>query len=313
MISQPDRPILIVGPNPARDQTSVIVDLIRGGTHRLTPVADEYAGKAWNTAVMAARLGVAVTYLTFGFSDNAEIPSVPGLTLATVDVEAPLRQNWKLKDSGNITTEFNQSGGPISRAESEALLHQHHELVKGHSLVLYCGSLPRGFEPHLLADMIREAEQVGCFTMLDSSGDALKQGLGAGVSFIKPNLIEFSELVGREYSDLGNIREEVEQLFAEYSDLEQIVVTAGSSGSLSCTRTEALRCEALTVPVSGTIGAGDSMMAGLAVARFHHYSHERSLKLGTACSGASVQVEGTGLGRKDEVNALLDRVVIHHL
>jgi len=62
-----------------------------------------------------------------------------------------------------------------------------------------------------------------------------------------------------------------------------------------------------------TVGSGDSMVAGLAVALARGDDVEAALKLGTAAGAATAASTGTGLGTAEAVEALLPRVEIEAL
>lgn len=307
------KPILIIGPNPAHDLTFQVQELTPGANHLLRPLASEYAGKAWNAALLAARLGLEVTYLSFNFRSLIEIPHEKGLTADLVAAEEALRQNWKIRDSSGAVTELNQQGGPVSEAERSALLARHQQLMEDVSSVLWCGSLPQGFQPEDLAAMVRTSGEARLDIMLDVSGEALQHGLAAGARFIKPNLSELSMIIGRRLTGLKEAKEEALRLLEKHRHLQAVAVSAGTEGNLYVDREEALFAPALDVPARGVIGAGDSMMAGFAFARVHVLPPEEALRLAVACASASVQLEGTAPASAKDARKLLDRVHVERV
>lgn len=62
------------------------------------------------------------------------------------------------------------------------------------------------------------------------------------------------------------------------------------------------------VEVKSTVGAGDSMVAGMVSALSKNKSLREILKLGIACGSATTMVNGTGLFNKSEVDKLLGKV-----
>lgn len=62
-----------------------------------------------------------------------------------------------------------------------------------------------------------------------------------------------------------------------------------------------------------TIGSGDSMVAGLAIALDRGESHVEGLRLGTAAGAATAMAPGALLGSPADVRALLPQVRMERL
>ncbi|MDF1517527.1 MAG: PfkB family carbohydrate kinase, partial [Lutibacter sp.] len=60
-----------------------------------------------------------------------------------------------------------------------------------------------------------------------------------------------------------------------------------------------------SVKVKSTIGAGDSMVAGLIYGILNEYPPEKILKWGVACGVATTMSEGTSLGTKKDIDMVL--------
>ena len=69
----------------------------------------------------------------------------------------------------------------------------------------------------------------------------------------------------------------------------------------------------LKVEVKSTVGAGDSMVAALAVAVENKYSFEEAMKLACATSTANVMTEGTQTGRFEDIEKLKKQITIKYL
>ena len=65
--------------------------------------------------------------------------------------------------------------------------------------------------------------------------------------------------------------------------------------------------------VENTVGAGDCVIGGLAVGMVRGLAREEALRLAVACGTAKVMSAGTGLLRRQDVEAILPEVVIHPL
>jgi fructose-1-phosphate kinase PfkB-like protein len=92
-----------------------------------------------------------------------------------------------------------------------------------------------------------------------------------------------------------------------------VVISLGAEGALATDgQTDWL---ALPPPVElrSTVGSGDSMVAGLAVALARGEPLASGLQLGTAAGAATAMVSGTALGTADEVRDLVPRVRLTRL
>ena len=128
------------------------------------------------------------------------------------------------------------------------------------------GSLPAGLAAGTYADLIGIATAGGVPSFLDTSGAALRGGVGARPALVKPNHGELADAVGRVLpwagpADLTAIVEAANELRARGP--EAVVVSLGEAGLLAVTAEGSWL--AATEPVTGNpTGAGDAVVAGLA-------------------------------------------------
>ena len=66
---------------------------------------------------------------------------------------------------------------------------------------MFAGSLPRGLEPDLYAELIREVRKLGVTTIVDTDGEPLRLAVRAEPDVVSPNELEAEELVGHEFND----------------------------------------------------------------------------------------------------------------
>ena len=79
------------------------------------------------------------------------------------------------------------------------------------------------------------------------------------------------------------------------------------------TEKETVYAEGLRVPVGSTVGAGDSVVAALAVAEEAGKSLEETVRLSTATGAANVMCSGTQAAEYEAIEALMPQVVFHRL
>jgi len=83
---------------------------------------------------------------------------------------------------------------------------------------------------------------------------------------------------------------------AVYNGVEIVVVSLGAQGSIYVTQDKTHKIEGKKVDVKSTVGAGDSMVAALAIALDENYTIENMAKFASAVSTASIMSEGSQPG-----------------
>jgi 6-phosphofructokinase 2 len=84
----------------------------------------------------------------------------------------------------------------------------------------------------------------------------------------------------------------------------------GASGAMLVSKTESYKGWAPRVEIKSTVGAGDSMVAGLVFALSKKQELRDVLSYGIACGTAATLNPGTQLSHPDDVNRLLNQIEI---
>jgi 6-phosphofructokinase 2 len=138
--------------------------------------------------------------------------------------------------------------------------------------------------------------------LLDASGGGLKH-VTSGVYLIKPSLRELSEHVGRE------LLSEAEQFSAarelvDRGAAECVLVSLGAEGALLVTPAAGLRYEPVSVPPGSSVGAGDAMVAGVAVGLTRGWALSEAVRLGIAAGAAVHLTPGTAACTREDTERL---------
>jgi 6-phosphofructokinase 2 len=97
---------------------------------------------------------------------------------------------------------------------------------------------------------------------LDTSGPALKEALKENVYLIKPNQRELALLAGKEFLSSAE-QEEFALEIIKTQRAKYVVVSLGARGAFIASENGIFYQSTPSVSVNSTIGAGDSMVAGL--------------------------------------------------
>src|SRR6516162_1063904 len=193
-------------------------------------------------------------------------------------------------------------GPKVSDADQERCLDQLSAAAAAADFIVASGSLPLGVPEDFYSRVAGLAQKLGRRLVLDTSGAALKQA-GHGIYLLKPSLRELQDLAGAE------IRTECEQEQAAREVIAQgrseiVVLSLGAEGALLVTAEECERFAAIPVEARSTVGAGDSMLAGIVLGLSRALPLRKAVRFGLAAGAAALLGSGTELCRRSDVERL---------
>lgn len=299
--------------NPALDKTVEIPSLVVDGVNRIASMRTDPGGKGINVSKVIQKLGgesIAVGILG-GNTGSAVRSAVEAMKLKTsfLFIEGETRTNLKVIDPVNHTnTDLNEPGLTVSKEILDRLLEDLLSRIKEGDIVVISGSLPLGAPKDTYAVWVKACKEAGAKVLLDADGELLQKGMEASPYLIKPNHHELSELVGKKLETPQGLEKAARRLMKEYG-IKKIVISRGSAGALYITEDETIFAEGLSVPVKSTVGAGDSVVAALAISEEAGWSLEKTVRLSTACGAANVMCSGTQAAEYDVIRELMPQVV----
>jgi 6-phosphofructokinase 2 len=128
------------------------------------------------------------------------------------------------------------------------------------------------------------------------------------VFLLKPNLNELSRLAGVEELQLTDVDDAAMDIITK-GNCEIVLVSLGSAGAMLVTRDGYKNIPAPTVKRRSTVGAGDSVVAGMVWALQQDLSIDDVAAWGVACGTAATMNEGTQLFRKEDAQKLYEWIV----
>lgn len=289
--------ILTLTLNPALDLTVELARLEPGQVNRSDAMHSHAAGKGVNVAQVLADLGHTLTVSGFLGEDNAQpfemLFAQRGFVDGFVRVPGETRSNIKLAEQDGRITDLNGPGPVVDEAAQQALLERLEHLAPGHDAVVVAGSLPRGVSPQWLQALITRLKALGLNVALDTSGEALRVALGAGPWLIKPNTEELADALGCEVVSEQAQAEAAQRLHAQ--GIEHVVISHGAEGVNWFSVGSALHASPPKVSVASTVGAGDSLLAGMLHGLLGTHTPEQTLRKATAIAAMAVTQIGFGI------------------
>lgn len=281
--------VVTVTLNPAIDRTVTIPGFAVGAVNRVERTSDRAGGKGVNVAAALAGRGHPVAALGFLGRDNEAIFTsffagcgiedrcirLPGATRTGIKIVDPARGQ---------TTDINFPGLAPAAADLDALRGQLASLSGGWCVL--AGSLPPGVPVGIYREFIDALKARGVRTVLDASGEALREALKAAPDIIKPNAHELEEYLGRALPAEADVIAAARALVAE--GVKLVIVSRGAEGACFVTADETVISRPPSVPVNSTVGAGDAMVAGIVAARLRGLPLAGCARLATAFSLAAL-------------------------
>lgn len=299
--------------NPCVDRTISISKFTYGGMNRVQSSRSDASGKGINVAIVAAQLGEPARCVGFLYRENGALVEQRlkdnGVEGDFVWLEGRLRTNIKLYDAqAGVITEINEAGVPVGEGELERAAQLVRRCAQAGGALVLTGSLPPGCPAGFYRTLIEQVRDTGCRTVLDAEGERLEQGVLAQPFLIKPNLYELEMSVGHKLDCLAQVRDAALRYVEK--GVSVVAVSMGGEGALITDGRQTLYAPVVPVQVRSTVGAGDSMVAGLMVGFERGAGLQEAFRMGVASATASVMSEGTQLVDPAEYRRQLDRVVL---
>ena len=303
--------------NPALDKTVEIPSFAADSVNRITTMRTDPGGKGINVSTVISKLGgQSIATGILGGDTGLAIQSAlktMGLKTSFRFTEGETRTNLKVIDPVNHTnTDINEPGVTVSEEILNGLLAQLTAGLEKGDIVVLSGSLPKGSPRDTYYTWTGACKKAGAKVILDADGELLEAGLKASPYLIKPNNHELSQLLGETLATPEELNKAARRLMEEHG-IAKVVVSMGGKGALYVTQDETIYAEGLKVPVGSTVGAGDSVVAALAVAEESGMGLEETVRLSTATGGANVMCSGTQAAEYEVIQELLPKVVFQKI
>ncbi|MDV7188314.1 1-phosphofructokinase family hexose kinase [Lutibacter sp. TH_r2] len=228
------------------------------------------------------------------------------INLTAISVEAWTRENLSIVDKQTqLQYRFGMPGGELSLNEIEQIKTIINNEASENSILVLSGSISEKMPLDLYVKIIQMVKEKNIKIIVDTSEKALMETLKENVFLIKPNQKELAQLAGKEF-----LTKKEQEVFAmelvNSNRAKYVVVSLGARGAFLASSEGVFYKNTPSVKVKSTIGAGDSMVAGMVFAIQNGFSSEEILKWGVVCGTATTMSEGTNLASKKNINTVLE-------
>lgn len=220
-----------------------------------------------------------------------------------IRIKEDTRINVKLKSKEE--TEINAKGPVITERDYESLKNKIYQLGGGDILIL-AGNIPSSLPETTYEKLVKICHENGTQFVVDAEGEILLNVLPFQPFLIKPNHHELSDLFDIKISTTEEAVHYGKKLIE--MGAQHVIVSLAGEGAVFVSKNNALIASVPKGEVKGSVGAGDSMVAGFIAAYHHSKSLEEAFRFSVASGSATAF--STGLCTKEEIENLLPRIKI---
>ncbi len=235
-----------------------------------------------------------------------ELVSKENIDQEVISIEGWTRDNLSVTDTiTNLQYRFGVPGPNVKKKEWQQVLTLLEEHIQKEDYLVASGKLPPGVPTDFYVKVSEITNKKDARLVLDTSGVALLPSMKAKIYMMKPNLGELSIICGVDFISAIEL-ESLAKKFLEQNNCEVLVVSMGPKGALLATENVIEHILAPTVLQKSTIGAGDSMVAGMVLSLLKGKSLSEMVKYGVACGTAATIHPGTQLCKKEDADELYE-------
>jgi 6-phosphofructokinase 2 len=292
--------------NPALDKSVKVDGIIPEQKLKCHSIQYQPGGGGINISRVLNRLEVS-TNCVFPFAGNCgqllnELLLKENIKPQSIPIKAWTRENLAVVDTQTKQQyRFGMPGNTLSKDEIVEIELTLEKFLEPNAILVLSGGLAEEMSPDYFAMLIRKFSDRNLKIVLDTSGLALKETLNEKVFLMKPNQRELALLAGKDFLSSSE-QEEFALDLIKSEKAKYVVVSLGARGAFMASKDGIIYQSTPSVSVNSTIGAGDSMVAGLIYSMVNNYPPEIMLKWGVACGVAATMSEGTGLAHKDDID-----------
>ncbi|WP_027709595.1 1-phosphofructokinase [Zooshikella ganghwensis] len=296
--------IATVTMNPALDLTGQLSCVQIGEVNSIRDFSLRPAGKGVNVSCVLADMNVPVAATGILGDENAQAFNTLCTNRNIQDefLVVPGSTRINVKISADQITEFNFPGLEFGDSVIHQLENTIERLLPDFSLWVVSGSLPACLPRDYYFKLISHLKAHGKKVLFDSSGLPFAEGIKAKPWLIKPNANELAEWAGFSLESPEAQIKVARELIQ--GGITHVVISNGAQGVLWVTAADYWQAQPPKVDVISTVGAGDTLVAGIAYGVMKQETPEVILRRATALSACAVMQVGVGVKDYQQVEQI---------
>ncbi len=308
--------IITITFSPCIDKSTSVSSLVAEKKLKCTAPKLEPGGGGINVARAIKKLGGQATavlpsggYTGKFFNYLLEKENITAVIIETVN---ETRENFIVLDEATSNQfRFGMPGTVLSEKEWYQCLQAVQEMDNP-QFIIASGSLPPGMPTNVFMQLAKIAKSKNAKFIVDANGGALQQALDEGVYLIKPNIGELAALAGKNELRPEDVKVIAKEIIAT-GKCEVVVVSMGAEGAMLVTKDIAETIAPPAVKRKSTVGAGDSMVAGIVFYLAKGKNIFEAVQYGVACGTAATINSGTALCKKEDAEKIFKLIQFKNL
>ena len=234
------------------------------------------------------------------------------MRIEPVTISGSTRQSFTVAETASGRQYRFVLPGPELTADDLAELNKHLEAHAGqHRVTVLSGSFPPGVSPAAFTALGRAATDTCQRLLVDTSGEALAALAALGCFALKPSVNELAVWAGHHPLPTEVEIAAAAQRLLDAGPNQAVIVSLAAAGALLLERgAPTRRIHAPSVRAVSTVGAGDSLVAGIATALERGDDLLEAVRVGVAAGTATVLRPASELSRPADIARLLPHVQV---
>lgn len=307
--------IITVTLNPSLDKVIFVDKLNRNQNNRSKGILYDIGGKATHVSVVLSSMGI--DNISTGFLAGRNGKHVQDLLeKKNVKCDYVWQEGFETRETYIVVPQseegsymITERGFAVTGESVEKLKEKLRSLIKRNDIVVFSGGAPNGIDSKIYGDIISVVKEKEGILIVDSSGEFLVEGLKAKPYLIKPNEIEFRDIIGFAPSSDEELIEEVKKLNED--GIEIVALSLGRRGSIVSTKDRTIRVYPPDVKEVNDTGCGDVFLGGVVAMIARGKDVEDIFRFATAISASKATMQGTSDFSLEQTNELMKGVVIN--
>ena len=308
--------ILTITLNPAVDVSTSVDTVTPGPKLRCAEPRYDPGGGGVNVSRAILRLGgQSKAFVALGGDTGATFKAMlraEDISAAHFEIGGNTRQSFAIVESSTGKQYRFQLPGPSwSQEQTTAMLTELAPHLKAGCIVVMSGSVPAGVPADIAGTINKMAIEAGAQLILDTSGEALASAAansGLPFALMRMDGAEATEVSGKNFASPAELADYGQQLIKRGA-ARRLVMSIGSTGTVGVSATERFFCKPPKIKTLSAVGAGDSMVAAIAMHLSAGASFRDAVRHGVAAAGSAVLTPATELCSKATADEILQEVV----
>lgn len=283
--------IVTITIHPTIDKYFTVHQLLPNSKLHVNDYIRKAGGGGINVSKILAKHDIhsAAIYASGGYNANLLFELLKAENIEGVPVSSTVecRENIIIYAQENkVEYRFNMPLGEHEQAVYKSI----ESIVKGLSvpdIIIISGSVGNQFKLEWYQSLFQWSEANNIKILIDTKAEVLKQIMSVGAFLIKPNKREFLMAIGKAALTNEQIVEEANAIIQK-GNVQHILISMGQEGAYLVNQAGVIFYESIPVKAVNSVGAGDSLLAGVVLGINKGDSIKKAVEYGIHCAAATV-------------------------